>query len=228
MSLFISFEGGDGSGKSTQANALHEHLQQKGVSSLLVREPGTTELGNYLRAWLMREKRGTISPAAEAFLFAAARSELVSKVVVPALKDPHITVIVDRYIDSTTAYQGYGRGLNLSMLEVVNNLATQGLKPDLTILLDCPEKSGLQRTGHRSLQHDSSLTDPMSCVSQEEDQRFEKESLEFHEDVRSGYLKIAKIQPDRWLVIDATQPIKDISNLIWNRVIKLLGDIQTA
>ena len=225
MSLFISFEGGDGSGKSTQANVLHERLQQKGVPSILVREPGTTELGNHLRAWLMQENRGTISPAAEAFLFAAARSELVSKVIGPALHRPLTTVIVDRYIDSTTAYQGYGRGINLSDLEVVNNLATHGLKPDLTVLLDCPEEFGLKRTADRSPENDSPTTVHMNPMGREHDQRFEKEPIEFHESVRSGYLEIAETQPDRWLVVDATQSIENISNLIWDRVIKLLVDI---
>ena len=225
MSLFISFEGGDGSGKSTQAKALHERLEQMGVESLLVREPGTTELGNHLRAWLIRERRETISPTAEAFLFAAARSELVSRVIVPALKNPHIAVIVDRYVDSTTAYQGYGRGISLSQLEVVNNLATQGLMPDLTILLDCPEEFGLKRTGYLNRQHESPKPTDANRIDQEGDQRFEKEPLEFHENVRRGYLKTAEEQPDRWLVIDATQSVEDINNLIWRHVKKLLSNI---
>ena len=219
MSLFVSFEGGDGSGKSLQADSLRKHLQHAGVHAVLVHEPGTTSLGDYLRTWLKQEKRESISSTAEALLFASARAELVAKTIKPALKRRNTVVIADRYADSTTAYQGYGRRLRLKDVNVINSLATKGIVPDLTFLLDCTPEVGLGRvgafrvTGLESLQASgASRTDP------EGTRRFESESLEFHERVRAGYLKIAAHEPDRWCVIDATKPVEEIDGLVWARV----------
>ena len=220
MSLFISFEGGDGSGKSTQAEMLRTRLQRAGIPSLLVREPGTTPLGDYLRAWLKRERRTKISHAAEAFLFSAARAELVEKTIKPELNRQNTVVIADRYVDSTTAYQGYGRRLHLKELDVVNRLATQGVIPSLTFLLDCLPEEGLKRVGSF---HDAPDLTPLvssgsSRMDHEGTRRFEEESLGFHRRVRAGYLKMVDQEPERWCVIDATQSVEAISDAVWNRV----------
>ena len=219
MSLFVSFEGGEGSGKSLQADSLRENLQHAGVDVVLVREPGSTSLGDYLRTWLKKEKRQRISYMAEAFLFASARTELVAKTIKPALKRRNTVVIADRYADSTTAYQGYGRRLRLKDVNGINSLATMGIMPDLTFLLDCAPEVGLGRVGaFRVTDLESLQASGASRTDPEGTRRFESESLEFHERVRSGYLKIAAHEPDRWCVIDATKPVEEIDGLVWARV----------
>lgn len=198
MSLFITFEGGEGSGKSTQVRVLHRRLLRMGIPAVLTHEPGGTPLGNRLRRWLKGEE---LDPHTELLLFNASRAHLVSQVIRPALKSGTV-VICDRFAESTIAYQGYGRGLALNLIEAANSIATQGLKPDLTILLDIPVEQGLAR---------KRLSD-----------RFEKEDLAFHQRVRRGYLEMAKKDPQRWLVIDASLPKKEIERLIWERVQQLL------
>ena len=220
--MFISFEGGEGSGKSTQAESLRERLQREGISCLLVREPGTTPLGLFLRQRLRREQRreDSISPIAELFMFGAARAELVAKVLKPALERPDTVVIADRYADSTTAYQGYGRRRDLRDVNLVNRLATDGAMPDLTFLLDCPPQKGLERVASsqaRLLLGPHDATEP-GRVDEEGSRRFEEESPEFHDRVRAGYLKMAKQEPERWCVIDATRSMDEISETIWERV----------
>ncbi|MBM4433159.1 MAG: dTMP kinase [Chloroflexi bacterium] len=232
MALFITFEGGEGSGKSTQAQILFQRLRKQkkwGVS--YAEEPGTTLLGRQVREWLREPKRPLIiipgggtqltlldtvnnhslpaihlhanSPRTELLAFTLARSQLVEEFIIPKLKGKSI-VVCNRYADSTTAYQGYGRGLDLKLVEMANNIATQGLKPDLTILLDIPPEKGLIRKF-------GDIRD-----------QFEKEVLEFHHRVRDGYLKLASSEPRRWLVIDATQSKEEIADIIWKRVSQLL------
>ena len=147
MSLFVSFEGGEGTGKTTQVELLTQRLRDAGVPCVAVREPGTTGLGWYVRDWL---KRGaltgeTVSREAELFLFAAGRAELVTEIIRSALAQPGTVVVTDRYADSSVAYQGYGRGMPRDYVDLVNDIATQSLKPDLTLLLDCPPELGLER-----------------------------------------------------------------------------------
>lgn len=221
MGLFISFEGGEGSGKSTQAEILATRLESEGYSSTLVREPGTTPLGWYLRDWLKREKRRgeTISHGAELFLFAAARAEFVAKVLKPALQGERRVVIADRYADSTVAYQGYGRRLPLDDIARINRLATQGKTPDLTFLLDCSPVEGLKRVGALQIRlpmEPADGSDPKR-MDREGTSRFEEESLAFHERVRTGYLEVASREPERWAVIDATESLDAISDAIWER-----------
>jgi len=144
-----------------------------------------------------------ISPLTELMLFNASRAQLVDKVIQPSLKAGKV-VICDRFADSTTAYQSYGRGLDLQMVKAVNNAATQGLKPDLTILLDIPAEEGLARKKAKK------------------QDRFEQEDIAFHQRVREGYLKVAANDPQRWLVIDATQSKEKIEEIIWQRVSRLL------
>jgi dTMP kinase len=210
MTLFISFEGGDGSGKSTQADALHKRLEDSGVDCLFVREPGSTPLGEVLRAWLKREHadENEMSPVAELFLFEAARAELVEKSIRPALDDGKV-VVADRYADSTVAYQGYGRGIPVDVIEQMNKTATSALTPDLTFLLDCPAGEGLARVGAMKSTADASRNDAPGT------RRFEQESLEFHTRVRDGYREIARREPARWHVIDGTQTPEQIASEIW-------------
>ena len=205
MSLFITFEGGEGSGKSVQAGTLYRRLLKLAIPALLTHEPGGTPFGNRLGRWLKWAKATDISPLSELLLFNASRSQLVTEVIQPNLKDGKV-VICDRYADSTTAYQSYGRGLDLEMVKAINNAATQGLKPDLTILLDISVETGLARK--RGKRQD----------------RFEQEALAFHQRVREGYHKLAADDPERWLVIDASQSKRKISEIIWQRVSQLLSE----
>ncbi len=214
MSLFITFEGGEGSGKSTQAKILADRLESAGVPVLFVREPGSTPLGQHLREWLKREEN--VTPEAELLLFAAARAELVSKVITPALRQGEI-VISDRYADSTVAYQGYGRGIALKYVNTVNAVATQGATPNLTIFLDCPPEIGLERAGLYNSEKPRSRR-----KTAQEGEKFERESLDFHKRVRAGYQALAAKEPQRWCVIDATGSVEKISTQIWQRIQKVL------
>jgi dTMP kinase len=203
MTLFITFEGGEGSGKSFQAESLCRKLNRLNIPVVLTHEPGGTPLGEWTRN-LLKWTDAYISPGAELFMFSASRAELMNEVIQPNLKEGKI-VICDRYVDSTIAYQGYGRGLNLEMVKVINNASTQGLRPNITLLLDIPPEEGLARIKGR-------VKD-----------RFEREEVTFHSRVRSGYLTLAKEEPERWLVIDARQPKEKIAQIIWQRVRQLLN-----
>lgn len=201
MPLFIAFEGGEASGKTTQARLLRDRLRRRGYGVVLLREPGSTALGEGLRRWL---KSGRVSsPWAEALLFAAARAEMVALRARPALEAGRF-VLCDRYADSTLAYQGYGRGLDLEALRRINRLATGGLAPHLTVLLDLPVEEWARR--RRPSPED----------------RFDREGLEFHRRVRQGYLELARQEPRRWLVVDARLPARQIARLVWERVEGLL------
>ncbi len=204
MFLFITFEGGEGCGKSFQAKALYRRLKRRASPALLTHEPGGTPLGRKLRRQLKRTEGSDISPLAELFLFNASRAQLVDEVIKPALGRGEI-VVCDRFADSTAAYQSYGRGLALETVTAVNNAATGGLQPDLTVLLDIPPQSGLERKGEQ--RHD----------------RFEQEALAFHQRVRDGYLKLAAGEPERWLVIDATLPKAKVEQIIWQHVTRLIS-----
>jgi len=204
MSLFITFEGGEGCGKSVQSRALYRQLSQLAIPALLTHEPGGTSLGKKLGRWLKWAKDTDMSPLTELLLFNASRAQLVTEVIQPNLESG-ITVICDRYADSTTAYQGFGRGLDLEVVKAINDAATQGLKPDLTILLDMPVETGLARKRGRR------------------QDRFEQEDIGFHQRVRDGYLKLAANEPQRWLVIDATQSKAKIAQIIWQRISQLLS-----
>ncbi len=203
MTLFITFEGGEGCGKSVQAGALYRRLSELAIPAVLTHEPGVTSLGKKLGRWLKWAEGTDISPLTELLLFNASRAELVTKLIKPNLENGKV-VICDRYDDSTTAYQGYGRGLNLEVVKVINSAATQGLKPELTVLLDISAEEGLARKGTERLD------------------RFEQEDITFHHKIKEGYLKLAGDEPERWLVVDATQSKKIIEEIIWQRVSQLL------
>lgn len=210
--LFIAFEGGEGGGKTTQARLLQERLQALGREVLLTREPGGTALGEYLRQIILRpstERRDAkpephLTAAAELFLFLAARAQLVAEVIRPALADGKI-VLCDRFNDSTIAYQGYGRGLDLEAVRSSCDLATDGLRPDLSILLDLPVDAGLTRKDEG---------DERDAIGQE--------SRDFHERVRRGFHELVAEEPQRWLIVDAALPIDDVAHMIWERVRGLL------
>jgi len=204
MALFITFEGGEGCGKSVQAKALYKRLSQLAIPVVLTHEPGGTPLGNKIGRWLKWTEGKDISSLTELLLFNASRAQLVTQVIQPSLESGKI-VICDRYADSTTAYQSYGRGLDLEMVKAVNNAATQELNPHLTILLDMPVDEGLARKKGKK------------------QDRFEQEDLAFHQRVREGYIKLAANEPQRWLVIDASQPKEKIEEIIWQKVKRLIS-----
>ena len=217
MSLFVSLEGGEGSGKSTQAKRLHERLIREGYATLLVREPGTTLLGSYLRDWLKRQVRqgDSVSPVAELFLFEAARAELVTKVIRPYLDaTPQGILITDRYMDSTTAYQAYGRRIDVKKVVEANAIATQGVFPDLTFLLDITPEQGLNRV-RAKIGLEEGVLSSKTRMDAEGTRRFEEESLAFHHRVRRGYLKLAGEASSRWRLVDATQSENEVEEEIW-------------
>ena len=187
--LFITFEGGDGCGKTTQIKLLDEYLQSKGYQTLVTREPGSKGLGVKLREILLNYD-GEVSPTCESFLFLADRAQHVDCIIKPALQKG-VIVLCDRHTDSTVAYQGYGRGLNIEQIHKLNNIATGGLKPDLTIVLDVDVETSQQRVG-------------------KEKDRMESAGIEFFEKVRQGFLEIAKQEPNRVKVVDSTKSIDTI------------------
>ncbi|MFQ6030959.1 MAG: dTMP kinase [Dehalococcoidia bacterium] len=198
---FIVFEGGDGAGKSTQSRSLLRRMQRRSYPTLLTHEPGGTPLGESLR----RSLKGPagILPLAELFLFSAARAQLVAEVIRPAL-NAGTHVICDRFTASTVAYQGFGRGLDLTLIRQLNQVATDGLAPDLIVLLDIPVEIGLSRK--RGIAGDT----------------FEAAPWDFHRRVREGFLSQAEQDPSRWLVLDATRTPRDLSGEIWAKVQPLL------
>ena len=219
--LFISLEGGEGAGKTTQAARLVERIESTGLRCLRVREPGSTDLGAELRKLIKRSNTSdeAMSRAAELFLFAAARSELVTKVLGPEKDTPDLVVVADRYADSTVAYQGYGRGIDIGTIKSINALATNALMPDLTFLLDCPPGIGISRVRGLQLQMPLDAMKNADTLNRDaEGMKFEEESEEFHQRIRQGFHDLAAQQPDRWRVIDATRSIDAISNDIWNAV----------
>ena len=206
--LFVTLEGGEGAGKSVQVSALARCLESSRRTVRCTREPGGTALGERLRDIALGlasngESPG-LDPLSETLLFIAARAELVATVIAPALSRGEI-VVCDRFADSTLAYQGFGRGIALDTIERLNEIATGGLRPHLTVLLDLPATDGLARAG------EGGVSD-----------RFERETLDFHERVRAGYRTLANSEPERWLVIDASQPSEAVTEQIWRRLEPML------
>jgi dTMP kinase len=185
--MFITFEGPDGSGKTTQISPLSDYLIQKGYSVLITREPGGTVIGDQIRQVLSDLKNTGMHPRSETLLFLAARAQLVEQVIKPNLEKGFI-VLSDRYADSTMAYQGYGHQNDLGQIKNLINFATGGLKPDLTLLFDMDVEEGLQRKAHGS-----------------EWNRLDAYSLEFHQRVRQGYQIMVESEPERWVKIEAGQ-----------------------
>jgi dTMP kinase len=195
--LFITFEGGEGTGKSTQIGALRDRLTALGVAVRATREPGGTPVGDRVRDILLDPALLGMDPWAEVFLYEASRAAHVAGVVLPALERGE-TVLCDRYADSTLAYQGYGRGLDLVALRVMNDRATRGLVPDLTVVLDTDAATGLSRATRHGAD------------------RLESEQIEFHEAVRTGFLALAACEPERFVVIDVGGVPGDVVDAVWS------------
>ena len=198
----ISFEGGEGGGKSTQIQRLAERLRaERSLSVRLSREPGGTPTGEAIRAILQHDAAGEpLADATEVFLFCASRAQLCRTVLAPALERGE-WVLCDRFTDSTLAYQGYGRGFDVAALRAFNDFATGDVRPSLTILLDVPVEVGMERIRSRGGKD-----------------RIESEALDFHRRLRSGYLDLARQEPDRFAVIDATRDPDAVASDIWNAV----------
>lgn len=200
--LFITFEGADGCGKTTQLNLLKDYLENKGYEVVITREPGAKGLGEKIREILLNYD-GEVSNRCESFLFLADRAQNIDIIVKPAIEEGKI-VLCDRHTDSTVAYQGYGRGLDIEQINMLNRIATNSIKPDLTLVFDVDIETSMQRVG-----------------SQQD--RMEKSGKEFFNKVRNGYLELAKQEPDRIKVIDTAKSItevqKDVTNII-NKYIK--------
>ena len=199
--VFVCFEGGEGAGKSTQSRLLGARLEERGHTVLLTFEPGDTEVGRALRRIVLSPETGELSHRTEALLYAADKAEHVDTVVLPALARGEV-VITDRYVDSSLAYQGAGRDLELADVERVNRWATGDLRPHLTVVLDLAPEAGLGRFTERD--------------------RIEGESVEFHQRVRQGFLDLAAADPDHYVVLDARAPIEEIAAAIQARVEVLL------
>lgn len=197
--LFITFEGADGCGKTTQIKLLDEYLRSKGYKTLLTREPGSKGLGEKLREILLNYD-GEVSPVAESFLFLADRAQHVDCIIKPALEEGTI-VLCDRHTDSTLAYQGYGRGLDLEEIRNLNKIATSGLKPDITIVLDVDIETSQKRVGA-------------------EKDRMESAGIEFFKRVRNGFLEIAKQEPNRVKVINSADTIENIHKKVVELIAK--------
>jgi len=203
---FITFEGPEGSGKSTQIRLLQEKLAAEGLQVLCTREPGGTATGEQIRNLLQHDAAGEpLSERAELLLFTASRAQLMDHVILPAIGKGD-WVLCDRFIDSTMAYQGYARGMDISTLDSINNFAIGGRKPDLTILLDLEVEAGFQRLENRYADSDESHD------------RFEREARDFHHKVRDGYHQLAAREPNRFVIINSNRPIEIVSADVWNAV----------
>jgi len=201
--LFITFEGGEGCGKSTQIAALKARLEAMGKTVVQTREPGGTALGESVRSLLQHDDAGQgMSPEAELLLFAASRAQHVRELIAPAIAQGQI-VLCDRFLDSTTVYQGVARAIDSKKVDTINQFAIGDTKPDLTILIDLPPEIGLARVHARS---DGQLD------------RMENEAIEFFQAVRRGYLDLAKSEPKRFLVLDGSQSVEKLEIQIWQRV----------
>ena len=214
--VFISFEGGEGVGKSTQADLLAKRLQEEGRVVVRVHEPGGTPLGERIREWVKSEN-APLTPEAELLLFAASRIELASRVIRPAL-DGGAVVVADRYADSTTVYQGDARGLNAGDVKAANAIATGGLWPHLTLLLDMPVEESLRRIRAQSSFDEQGRVEPAPRADPDGTRRFEALDAGFHRRVRDGYRRLAKAEPERWAVIDASQAVDAVHAAVWERV----------
>jgi dTMP kinase len=190
LSLLITFEGVEGSGKTTQIRRLKRYLTKKRIPCKVTREPGGCPIGEKIRKILLNPANQEMSPLSELLLYEASRAQHVKEVIKPLLKKGKV-ILCDRFNDASIAYQGYGRKVDLKWVEKLNRLSSQGIKPDLTFLLDCPSDVGIKRALRRN-----------QALKKEREERFEREKIQFHQLVRKGYLSIARQEPDRVKVID--------------------------
>jgi dTMP kinase len=205
--VFITFEGPEGSGKTTQLARAADYLRAQGLTVLQTREPGGTPLADRIREVLLDAANTGLTPSAELLLYAAARAQHVVEKIKPALQRGEV-VLCDRFADSTLAYQGYARGLDLNLVAQVNLFATGGLEPDLTLLFDLPVEVGLARAGARA----------KHLPDEQREDRFEREEIAFHQRLRDGYLHLAKAHAERFRVIDAAADV----DAVWQRTRAIL------
>lgn len=198
MGYFITFEGVEGCGKTTQIRMLSELLSARGIATQLTREPGGCPIADKIRAILLDAENRALAPLAELMLYAAARAQHVSEVIIPALSAGNV-VLCDRFCDATTAYQSFGRGIDRDVIDTLNGHACQGVSPDLTVLFDLDPAIGLDRARRR-----------IEASSGPREERFELEALAFHQRVRAGYLQLAAENPDRFLIMDGSAGIDTI------------------
>jgi dTMP kinase len=229
MSLFITFEGLEGSGKSTQARLLYERLQIRGYPVILTREPGGTRIGEMIRRILVDLKHTEMAPTTETLLFSAARAQLISELIRPYLATGGI-VLCDRYSDSTYAYQGYGLGRDLDELHAITKAATGGLTPDLTLYLDLTAEEGLERkrlAARASRGEQLPITPTFSNNSQPEPEwnRLDARDLEYHQRVATGFQELIQRDPQRWRKIDARLPVYEVAHRVELEVEPLLTQI---
>jgi len=213
VGVFITFEGPDGSGKTTQIELLARRLRAACHDVILTREPGGTSIGDQIRAVLHDVGNVAMTAETEFLLYSASRAQLVREVIRPQLQRGG-SVVSDRFADSSVAYQGYGRQLDLEWVRRITQFATEGLSPDLTIYLDLPVETGIERK------------QAAFAAQRGESNRLDRQTMDFYRRVRQGYLALAEMEPHRWLVIDATQSIDDIQQIIWQRVCQVLPEIR--
>jgi dTMP kinase len=210
VSLFITFEGVEGSGKTTQIKRLQRHLKEKRFRCFATREPGGTIIGEKIRKILLDRAHREMMPLAELFLYEAARAQHVSQVILPLLKKGGI-ILCDRFSDASIAYQGHGRKIDPKLVDLLNQIASKEVRPDLTFLLDCPSSMGLKRAGRRDRQKRSNRQD-----------RFEREQIQFHHRVRRGYLSLARQEPRRIKIIDTRDGEEKVFEKIRKTVDRLI------
>jgi dTMP kinase len=203
--MFISFEGIEGSGKTTQAKHTVRFLQDKGHDCVITREPGGTRIGEKIRAILLDPLSKDMYPLTEFLLYTADRAQHIKEYILPLLSDGKI-VLCDRYYDATMAYQGFARGLDIGLIEKIHKLLFENLKPDITLLLDLPPEIGLKRAWKQ--------INNGNRISQET--RFEEERLSFHKKVRAGYLELSRLDPERFRIIDASKDEHEVREEIIN------------
>jgi dTMP kinase len=211
LALLITFEGVEGSGKTTQIRRLKKYLNGKGFPCIVTREPGGTPIGEKIRKILLNPDHDKLAPSAELFLYEAARAQHVKEVIKPHLEKGTV-VLCDRFSDASTAYQGNGRGIDLRWVKRLNRVASEEIMPDITFLLDCPADTGLKRALRRN-----------QMLRQEKEGRFEKEKIQFHHRVRRGYLAIAKDEPHRVKVIDTRLGEDEVFEKIRQYIDKKIG-----
>ena len=202
MALLVVFEGVEGSGKTTQTQILRDTLLGMNLPAITTREPGGTSSGELIRNLILEQE--DLTPISELYLFNAARSLLIEQLVMPTLANG-VHVIMDRFIYSTVAYQSYGRGIPLETVQAVNNIASHHLQPDMVVLLDIPAEKALTRRPDRQ-------------------DRFERETLGFHEKIRDGYLTMARSNRNNWLVVSADLEPDEIASIVWEKVEALIGN----
>jgi dTMP kinase len=210
--MFITLEGIEGSGKTTQVAHIVRFMEKNHIDVVVTREPGGTWIGEQIRTILLNPDNKDLDPLSELLLYAADRAQHVRSKVMPLLSS-NKTVICDRFFDATIAYQGFARGLDMETIRTLNNMVLDGLRPDLTLLFDLPAKTGLERAWKQLDAGSRTLTES----------RFEKETIDFHEKVRAGYLKLAGEEPDRFTIVDASMDELQVKNSVYETLLQQFG-----